>query len=182
MNPRLAVLLLCALLLPAAQAWSKTVLPDACGDDSVKFDVTTQKNPPAPAALEAGKARIFFLETMEKGGMAFCIGCDVVTRVGLDGAWVGANKGNSYFTLDVAPGEHHLCVDWQSVRGKLRQKLGMDSFDAVPGSVYYYRVKVKLIMTSDSYTEQALHLVQVSDDEGKYLLKTSELSTSKPKK
>ena len=35
MKPNLALLLVCASLVPAVQARAKTVLPDACGDDSV---------------------------------------------------------------------------------------------------------------------------------------------------
>jgi hypothetical protein len=27
----------------------------------------------------------------------------------LDGAWVRANKNNSYFSGSVEPGEHHMC-------------------------------------------------------------------------
>ena len=181
MKPNLAVMLICLSLVSAVQA-SSTSLPGACGDDKVKFDVTADGSqlalvPPAP-----GKAQIVFIETMEKGGMAFCIGCDVVTRVGIDGAWVGANKGNSYFTLDVAPGDHHLCVDWQSAFGKLKQKVGMDELMADPGYVYYYRIKVRLIQMSDSYTERTLDLVPLRLDEANYLLQQSSLSTSTPQK
>jgi len=32
----------------------------------------------------------------------------------MDGAWVRANHGNSYFALSVEPGEHHVCVTLQS--------------------------------------------------------------------
>jgi hypothetical protein len=36
------------------------------------------------------------------------------TEVGMDGAWVGANQGSSYFFFAAAPGEHHLCIHGQS--------------------------------------------------------------------
>jgi hypothetical protein len=32
----------------------------------------------------------------------------------MDGAWVGTNQGSSYFFFAAAPGEHHLCIHWQS--------------------------------------------------------------------
>jgi hypothetical protein len=181
MNPRLVVLLLCASLLAAVHAQAKTILPDACGDDKVTFDVSTQKNPPPPAPPAAGKAQIVFVESVNRIDQGGCIGCDVVTRVGVDGAWVGANKGKSYFAYTVEPGEHHLCVDWQSVLGKLRQKVGMDSFVADPGNVYYYQIKVTIYMDINADTGLTVDLVPLSADEGKYQVKLSALSTSKPK-
>jgi hypothetical protein len=30
--------------------------------------------------------------------------------MGLDGEWVGATQRNSYFSLSVDPGEHHVCA------------------------------------------------------------------------
>jgi hypothetical protein len=101
-NPRLFALLLCASLVCAVPAHAKTILPDACGDDSVKLDVTTKKNQPAPAPPEAGKAQIVFSES---GGL--------IARFGMDGSWVGANDRDSYFAVEVAPGEHHLCLSFQ---------------------------------------------------------------------
>ena len=82
MNPRLVALFLCASLLSVAQARAKTVLPDACGEDKVKFEVTTQKNQPVPAGPDAGKAQIIFVETVDKINTGQCIACGVVTRVG----------------------------------------------------------------------------------------------------
>ena len=36
------------------------------------------------------------------------------TIVGLDGHWVGATRANSYFYLSTDPGDHNVCVQWQS--------------------------------------------------------------------
>ena len=46
--------------------------------------------------------------------MSFVIGGCLTTKVALDGAWIGANHSNSYLAFAVAPGERHLCVNWQS--------------------------------------------------------------------
>ncbi|MGA3159626.1 MAG: hypothetical protein ABSC77_00300 [Terracidiphilus sp.] len=62
MNPRLVVLLLCAPLL-AVCARAKTILPDACGDDSVKFEVSTLKNQPAPALRRLARRSSFLCKT-----------------------------------------------------------------------------------------------------------------------
>jgi hypothetical protein len=169
-------LLLCLFFVSAAQAWA-TVLPDSCGDDKVKFDVTKQKGGLPPSAPESGKAQIFFIEAMDK--TALCFGCDVTSRIGIDGAWVGANHGNSYFAVSVSPGEHHLCVDWQSDFGFLKEKVGLTSFTAEPGKDYYYEVQVEVKRISDDYTERSLHLAAVSKDEGKWRIKKSQVSISK---
>ena len=94
------------------------MLPDACGDDSVKFDVKTEKGQPAPAPPPAGKAQIVFIQNFEKPSNTWM---SPTIRVGMDGAWVGANQSNSYFTLTVDPGVHHLCVSWQAVWSVLKK-------------------------------------------------------------
>jgi len=39
MKNKFAILAVAAALVFSAQVWAKTVLPDACGDEKVKFDV-----------------------------------------------------------------------------------------------------------------------------------------------
>jgi len=158
-----------------------TALPDSCGDDKVQFEVKTDKHAPAPGALDAGKARIVFVEVMDRN--LGCWSCGSPTsRYGMDGSWVGATQGNSYFTLDVAPGEHHLCVDWQSAFGRLRQKIGMAEFTAEAGKTYYFESKVKIKMQNGGDgggdVDRDLDFVQVSDDEGRFRLKSAALATS----
>jgi len=180
---RLVALLVSVSLVSAVQAWA-TVLPDACGDDKVKFNVKTQAGQPAPAPPVAGKAQIVFIETMDEENLAFCKDCDVVARLGLDGAWVGANKGNSYFAYTVEPGEHHLCTNWDSPRAFLSQKVGVADFTAEPGKTYYFQARflIKMVDIDTAQLEQRLDLTQLSDDEGKYQVKISALSTGTPKK
>ncbi|MFZ1084866.1 MAG: hypothetical protein WAN35_07875 [Terracidiphilus sp.] len=178
MKTRLVLLFLCASLIPAVQAFAKTILPDACGDDSVKFDVKTLKDPPAPAPPAVGKAQIVFIGSMERSGSIF-IGGAPETRVGMDGAWVGVNKGNSYFVLNVTAGEHHLCTVW----GK---KVGVASLSAEVGKVYYFEAKAKVKIhrygNGSMEKDTDLTFTQVDEDEGKYRIKASELATSTPNK
>jgi hypothetical protein len=107
MKTKFAMLMLVATLASTAYA-SKTILPDACGADKVKFDVDTKKDQPAPGPPAEGKAQIIFISTVINTGYVFG-GPSYTTRFGMDGNWVGAVKNNSYFTLEVAPGKHHLC-------------------------------------------------------------------------
>jgi len=183
MKAKIGVFLL--VLLPALAVRSRaTTLPDACGDDKVQFDVKTAKNQPAPAAPAEGKAQIVFIEAMDKN--LACWSCGTPTsRFGIDGAWVGATKGNSYFAVDVAPGVHHLCTDWQST---FRRIVGMADFVAEVGRTYYFEAKVKIKEhsygtgpDSSSEVDRDLSFMRVSDDEGRYGVKLGTLAVSKAK-
>ena len=68
MKSRMFVFCLCVALAPAAQARSKTVLPDSCGSDSVKFDVKAEKDQPPPGAPADGKAQIVFVGSVPYEG------------------------------------------------------------------------------------------------------------------
>ncbi len=183
MKAKIVVLLL--VFLPAGTVSSSaTTLPDACGSDKVQFDVKTAKNQPAPAPPADGKAQIVFIEAMDKN--LACWSCGTPSsRFGLDGAWVGATKGDSYFSVDVTPGEHHLCADWQSSFGRLKKMLGMADFNAKAGETYYFEAKVKIKehqygtgADSSSEVDRDLSFSQVSDDEGRYRIKASPLATA----
>jgi hypothetical protein len=178
MNSRLAVLLLCASLLPAVQAKAKTILPDACGDDSVKFDVKTEKTQPAPTAPAAGKAQIVFIENENQMVGPFMY---ATVRFGLDGAWAGANNNNSYFTVTVDPGVHHLCASWQSALSRVKKNIDVASFTAEPGKIYYFAANVKVIPTGDNNVNIEFNLSPLGDDEGQYRVKAWKFATSKPK-
>ncbi len=157
-----------------------TTLPDSCGSDAVRFDVKTQKKQPPPAPPDADKAQIAFIENFDSGE-GFCIDCKVATRVAVDGQWVGADNGNSYFVYNVAPGDHHLCVDWQSVMPNMRRKVGLLELNAAPGQVYYVEIKVKRIV-SQSVTDERLALEPMDTDQGKYLVKIDPLAKAIAKK
>jgi len=192
MKPRLFVLLLCASLLAAVHARAKTVLPDSCGDASVKFDVKIKKNQPPPAPPEAGKAQIVFIESGR--GTA---------RYGMDGAWAGANDGDSYFAVAVAPGEHHLCMSFQIpalAGGKIKEEsVRMLTFTAEAGKVYYFEASMGAIGGSAGTTTyvqntggatggQFVHsagspgmpvfgFAQLDEDTGKFRIKAWKLAT-----
>lgn len=168
-------LFLLAVVNLGLSCWAAT-LPDSCGNDAVRFQVKTQKNHPLSAGPDAGKAQIVFIENFEQNE-GFCIDCKVTTRVGVDGNWVGANLGSSYFAYSVQPGEHHLCVDWQSDLAGLRQKVGLLSLTAEPDQIYYVEIKVR-VMKNSATVEKRLALEPLDSDEGKYLSKITPLATA----
>jgi hypothetical protein len=169
----LSAFLLSAFLACAGQAAANT-LPDSCGDDKVKFDVSTQEGQPLPPAPPEGKAQIILIQTENQ--MVTLAG-DATIRFGMDGSWVGANNGNSYFALTVEPGVHHLCASWQSVWGAFKKNVGLTLFTAEAGKTYYFAAQVT-VTSRDNVT---FALSQLNEDEGKYRLKFSALSASNAK-
>ena len=176
-NP--GVILFFVFLVCASQARAR-VLPDACGDDKVKFDVKTEGSKTAPALPPDGKAQIVFIENENQMIGTFMY---ATVRFGLDGAWAGANYNNSYFAANVDPGVHHLCASWQSALGMISKNVDVASFTAQPGKVYYFAGNVKVIPIGDNNANANFEfsLTQLNDDEGQYRVKAWKVSTSKPK-
>jgi hypothetical protein len=170
MTLSLRAFFLCVSLACAGQAGAAT-LPDSCGADNVKFDVKTEKNQAAFAGPADGKAEIVFIENQNQMITPFHYS---TVRFGMDGAWVGANKGNSYFVLTVAPGVHHLCASWQSDLEKLKKNVKLTSFTAEPGQVYYFAGEI--VASRDTLI---FNFSELNEDEGKYQVKSFKLSASK---
>jgi len=175
-------MLACALLVPAAQALA-TVMPESCGKDEIRFDVKVKMPPEGQASPDIappapGKAQIVFIEDLNSATFSLTT---PTTRFGVDGDWVGANKGDSHFAIDVAPGEHNLCVNWQSDSPYESNKVGMDTFTAEAGKIYYYEVKV-IRLPGGSALDFLFDLKQLSGIEGRYRTRISGVSTSKIRK
>jgi hypothetical protein len=120
------------LLLPlAALAQEKTpttAAPSACGPDNVKFEVKLDKLQHTPAQPEPGKALIYFIQ--DKGPQSCGIGAAPQTGIGMDGAWVGANRNNSYFSVSAELGKHHVC---SAVMSFINQTTELAHFTAETG-------------------------------------------------
>lgn len=173
-------LLLLWLLTAACTATANAVtLPDACGDDKVKFEVSTQKTSAAATSPAEDKARIVFVEMSTKSGrwVPFGASTDFVIRLGLDGSWAGAVGNKSYFAVDITPGEHHLC---SSVQGK-KDMIGVASLTAEPGKTYYYQFEIKNTLDGQGFSHYAYALSKLDDDEGKFRVKALDVATPTPK-
>jgi hypothetical protein len=94
-----------------------------------------------------------------------------------------ANQGDSHFAHSVAPGEHHLCVDWQLNRRFVRDHPKFDLFTAEAGKVYYFQVRVAWTPHVDASGrvgpggDMDMALYPVNEDQGKYMVFSSKLST-----
>jgi hypothetical protein len=132
--------LLVLLLTGSAFAQSEaTSLTAGCGPRAVSFQVRTDKKQHPLASPEPGKALVYIIQDDNQ----FQNSPKPTTRIGVDGYWVGATHGDSYFYLSVEPGSHNLCADWQSsvlIVGRGRKDAAIH-FDAEAGQVYYFRVE-----------------------------------------
>lgn len=177
------VFLLCFCATVSSIRANSAVLPDACGKDKFSFDIRLEKSPPAPAGPENGKGQVFFIEKSEKPpAIIGCLSCSTDTKFGVDGAWVGATKNNSYFVLSLDPGVHHMCA----VRGK---DVDAEPLTVEAGKSYYYQVEYKAEGTQYGTADHPNYQVKknvsfsmLNEDEGKYRVKASALSVASPKK
>lgn len=164
------------VLLLSAMAFAQnatTAAAPGCGTTQTKFDVKTDKSQHPMAQLEGAKAVVYFVED----DTDFRSTPRPVTRVGIDGTWVGANKGNSYFSLSVDPGEHHICANWQNFVGfGAGHQSAAAHFTADPGQAYFFRIH-------NSYLLRIPHieLTPLDSDEGRLLAGQFGLSTFHPK-
>jgi hypothetical protein len=177
MKTRFAVLLFVATLI-TTQAWAgkPTVLPDACGAD-IKFDVKTEKSAPTPAPPAEGKAQLFLIADF--AGWTFS---SYNIRFGMDGKWLGATKGTSYFAVSITPGEHHFCGSFQSSKKQAADMVGILSFTAEAGKSYY----LEYSFTASGSPEGMVLITRpnfflATEDDGKYRVKAFPLATSTPK-
>lgn len=168
MNRRFLSLILLLVTLPAlAQDDSaKARAAAGCGPSNEMFDVQTTDAKHPTAQPENGKALVYFI-------------VDFVTaptmRVGVDGNWVGANQGKSYFFFPVDPGDHNICAEWQSgTFKKSSERVGEAiHLPTEAGKTYYLRL---------IFGYQRMQLEETDEAEGHFLIGSALFATSKPKK
>ena len=143
----------------------------ACGHENVSFNVRQDDSGHTLTQPDPGKARVYFIHD---AGTSFTLGYPTV-KFALDGAWIGANHGNSYFSVVIDPGQHHMCVNLQS--NLVQQRVELAHFTATADTIYYYRTR--LVM---SRSVELLELDAIDSDQGKYLIASFPLSVSSVKK
>lgn len=145
-------------------------LPAACGDSRQSMAVKLDKTQHTVAQPDSGRSQVYFIEDMGHGGGGN------TTKIGMDGKWVGADKRNSYFSVSVAPGEHHLCAviepsdAWSYVE--------LAHFTAEAGKIYYYRTRI--IVTRDGV--EYFSLAPLDSDAGEYAVSTYSMASAHLKK
>jgi hypothetical protein len=169
----------------SAFAQNPSVMPQlhpACGAMNAQFQVKMDDAQLPDPQVEAGKALIYVVEDQKYKAVR-----DVTIRIGLDGEWVGATRGNSYLFFPVEPGEHHLCADWTSDFLPSDRLVSLFGLTVESGKTYYFRARTtggpgSLTERNGQGDTASLDLDLVNSDEGKYLVTFSPLSVSHPKK
>lgn len=149
-----------------------------CGPKDVQFEAKGDKNFRALAQPEAGKALVYVIQDEKRDDDVTYLG-HTTTRIGLDGNWVGANRGRSFSSFSIPPGEHRLCTDFQSIN-RAASKLGSAlTFTAEAQKTYYFRAWIdERVMEPSS----EMRLERVDPAEGSFLISNSSWSRSQPKK
>lgn len=170
---RMIKLVLASLLLVSpvlAQDNGAAALAAAgCGPRATEFNVKKQgKQHPIPQA-GSGEATVAVISQL-----GVCVGCRNILRIGIDSDWVGANDGHAYSFSSVQPGDHHVCVAWQSkLKGRSETSAAL-TVAAKPGNVYYF-------LATLAYGGR-LVLRPVDSAEGPLMIKSASFDTSEPKK
>jgi hypothetical protein len=168
-----SIMVLIVFAVSAIAQNKPAVAAAACGPKDIQFDVERDKAAHTAAQPEAGKALVYFVQDF---GRTNCWGsCGVTVKIGLDGAWVGANQDNSYFAVSAAPGEHHLCAKPQP--GSLRDLVGLAHFTAEAGKTYYFRTRL-----FGGQNQALLDFEPIDGDQAGYLIATFPLSVSRRSK
>jgi hypothetical protein len=176
-----AAFLFSTLLFSTALAQEQAPLAAAeaaCGSKDVQFEPQAASSQPL-AQPDAGKSLIYVVEVFDKvvGQIS-----RPTLSIGVDGKWVGADKGNSYISFSVEPGEHHLCANWQSRWKRFSNEEAFNGFTADPGKTYYFRARINEIGAPGAASNFSLDLESLNEDQGKYLVASSAMSAAQPKK
>jgi hypothetical protein len=183
-NPH--VLLSILLLASCAMAQSIPEVAPAsagCGPANIKFDVKLNRAEHQLQEPERGKALVYVIEVFQKPPGQ--LGGTPTIRVGLNGKWVGANRGTSYFSFAVDPGENRVCTNWQSLRRQLSHQHALTSFVAEPGKTYFFKVETRFELSNSGLSTPnevwSFDLKPISPEEGRNFVSASPLSISRPK-
>ncbi|MHB8303477.1 MAG: hypothetical protein ACYDC6_11660 [Acidobacteriaceae bacterium] len=139
------VLFVCLSLTSYAAAQNAPTVKQAesaCGPSHVNFHVDENANRHPLAPVIAGKAQVYLIEDWVPLGVPAGAPKPIV-RVGMDGQWIGADKGDSYLFFAVGPGERHLCVNWQpGFLAPPHSTTALYAFDAKPHKIYFFRARM----------------------------------------
>jgi hypothetical protein len=177
MKNLLFLMLLTSLALGEDQATALRIAA-GCGPDDAQFDVKTDKQHHPVGQPEPGKALVYLFSDTELDNFPGIQIGGVVTRVGADGTWVGADNLKSYFFFSVDPGNHRLCTSQQSKLESTRINTSAAlSFTAEAGRVYYFRTRTP----ERRLRHEEVELRTVDPAQAQLLIGTSAFSTSRKK-
>jgi hypothetical protein len=186
MNKRLVLAIVTLVTAAWAQDKSTVLTQAGCGPDPAKFEVKRDAHSHPTGTPQPGKALVYVFGDSELDNAAIQIG-GLITRVGMDGAWVGAYEHKSYTYFSVDPGEHRLCTSQQSsLKSRRHTNASAITFTAEQGKVYYFRTQPDPTALSQSAVSRApsgrVELAVVDPAQAQLMVLKWAYSTSQPKK
>ena len=145
----------------ADKAKQKELEAKACGPDVKHSARTDKKQHPTPEP-PADKALIYILRPTMSGNK-------VQTKLGVDGKWMGVNRGDNYFFFTLDPGEHYFC---SQAENKSVLALKVEA-----GKTYYLQQKIRF-----GWMKARNKLVVLDEAEGKTGLAKCHLALFEEKK
>lgn len=149
---------------------TRPAIQQACGPSDVRFkpDFGVIPSAPVPSGQEARANFIF--DTHIWGGLIHPRG--PVIQIGVDGKWVGALQGSSHLSVNIPPGEHHVCFAEKSIlydRFTVLRQL-----QAQPGKTYYMSAYM-LDAENPNGNAGGMYMTayRVNRDEGEMLMQSS---------
>ncbi|MGA2134951.1 MAG: hypothetical protein ABSH50_21920 [Bryobacteraceae bacterium] len=156
------LVILCGCAFGQDRAAVSSAETAACGSRDVRMEVKIDASQHPTPPPSDGKALVYF------------VGQDVHTRIGIDGNWVGANDRDTYFSVTVDPGDHHVCVLAQYSTASW---LSLHSLQAKAGETYYFLP----MPISNGGRGGTVSLEQLDPDEGRYLVAKAKFGTAHPR-
>ncbi len=146
----------------ADKAKQKDLEQKACGPAEVKHSVETDKKQHPTPEAPPDKALIYVIRPTMSGNK-------VQTKLGVDGQWMGVNRGDNYFFFTLAPGEHYFCSQ--------AENRSVTALKVEAGKTYYLQQKIRM-----GWMKAGNKLVVLDEAEGKTGLAKCHLSVSEVKK
>jgi hypothetical protein len=134
----------------------------ACGTESVNYMAETDKKQHPTPDAPADKALIYVIRST-------IIGLKIHSKLGVDGKWMGVNRGRTYFFFNLEPGEHYFCSE--------SENQSYLTLTVEAGKTYYLQQQVK-----PGIWKARTDLVVMNEEEGKEKLKKVDLSVFELKK
>lgn len=146
----------------ADKAKQKELEAKACGPENAKHSARTDKKQHPTPEPPADKALIYVIRPTMSGNK-------VQTKLGVDGKWMGVNRGDNYFFFTLEPGEHYFCSQAEN-----RSVLALQ---VEPGRTYYLQQKIRF-----GWMKARNQLALLDEQEGKKGLAKCHLSLFEEKK
>jgi len=134
----------------------------ACGPSDAHQSQRTEKGPQTAPAQPLDKGLIYVIRPTHVGML-------IQTKLAVDGKWVGINRADNYFYIELEPGPHYFCSQ--------AENHSLLSLVVEAGKTYYLQQKITMGLMKARNDLQLLN-----EEEGKKGLAKCNLSVFEEKK